>query len=151
MRYAWSIGRSFRLARENREKFPSRYLVVRYEDLSGAPVKELDLVRTFLSLSPHPGLMLPTVLRRPVAPPNSSFKEGAPGVVASPRGKAPLEGRVQDLVDTLISPMATTFGYAAAPVAPMNRATLLLREASRYALARLGEKWRSRPWQQTRV
>jgi hypothetical protein len=146
LRYAWSIGRSFRLARENRERFPSRYLVVRYEDLSGAPVKELDLVRNFLALPPHPGLMQPTVLGRPVAP-NSSFKEGAPGVIAPPRGKAPLEGRVQDLVDTLISPAATTFGYGAAPVAPLNRATLLLRETSRYAVARLSEKWRSRPWQ----
>ncbi len=144
LRHAWSIGRSFRLARDNRERFPARYLVVRYEDLCGSPEREMDRVRSFLALSRHPGLLQPEVLGRAVAP-NSSFEAGAPGVIAGARGRVALEGRVQALVDALVSPVARTFGYDAGPAAPLHHAVLLLRETSRYALTRLGEKWRARP------
>ena len=75
----WS--RSVARLRHHLRRRPSRYHVIRYEDLAAAPVRVMTEVCAFLGVAPHAGLGTPTHLGAPVAA-NSSFPDaGGVGVV----------------------------------------------------------------------
>ena len=57
--HARAIGRSLRLAVENRNRLGHRYLVVRYEELVERTEREVERVRQFLGIAPDPVLLLP--------------------------------------------------------------------------------------------
>ena len=137
--HTWRIRRFFRLADVNRERLPSRYLVLRYEDLVGDPNLQMERVRAFLDISPSPALATPTVLGQPVRS-NSSFQRGAAGVVVPPRSSPPLSEESAELVRAFVASRARTLGYDLAPLSLLRRLTLLLGEMPRYALDRVIEK-----------
>lgn len=136
---ARSIGRSLRLARSNRRRHRSRYLVVRYEDLAATPEREMERVRDFLGIAPHPSLAIPTVLERPVRS-NSSFDRGELGVVVPPRSSAALSTDAEALVRVLAGGPARALGYDVPPLAVGRRLLLLLRTAPPWALERARRK-----------
>jgi len=145
--HARSIGRSLRRAVRNERSLAGRYLVVRYEDLVGDPEREMERVRAFLEVSPHPSLTTPTVAGVPVRA-NSSFDAGAPGVISrahDAREVSRFEGR---LLGAFTASSARAFGYELPAPSLVPRAALRLwgeiAHASRVARERVANGvWRS--------
>jgi Sulfotransferase family len=134
-RRVWAINRSLELAARNHERLGPRYLIVRYEDLCRAPGSEMERVRGFLTISPHPSLVVPSVGGRPVRS-NSSFKRGDAGVVVPPRSTPSLSMEADQLVRALTAARARDFGYDVRPLPLLRRLALLMREAPRYTVDR---------------
>lgn len=86
-RHLRSIGRSLEAACRNRERH-SRYLVVRYEDLTRVPAREIERVCRFLGLAAEEGLLIPSVAGRAIGS-NSSYAVGLPGKIHEPRSVSP--------------------------------------------------------------
>ena len=135
-RHARAIGRSLDLATRNHRRFASRYLIVRYEALSGNPKLEMERVREFLAIAVSPSLSTPSVLGRPVRS-NSSFQPGDAGVVVPPRATPSLPGDAPSLVRAMTASPARDLGYDVKPLSFLPRAAVLLRELPRYALGRI--------------
>jgi hypothetical protein len=131
-RHARSIARSLRLAARNQRRQGERYLLVRYEDLSGAPDQEMERVRAFAGLAPAPSLTTPTVLGRPVRS-NSSFARGAAGVVVPAREAPELPAQDGELLRAFAAGPARQVGYRLDEVAAARRVAVLSRELPRYA------------------
>jgi len=131
----------------NERSLAGRYLVVRYEDLVGDPEREMERVRAFLEVSPHPSLTTPTVAGVPVRA-NSSFDAGAPGVISrahDAREVSRFEGR---LLGAFTASSARAFGYELPAPSLVPRAALRLwgeiAHASRVARERVANGvWRS--------
>jgi hypothetical protein len=133
---AWGIGRSLSLATQNARRFTGRYLVVRYEDLAGDPASEMERVRSFLGLSPHPSLTTPTVFGHPVRS-NSSFERGTAGIVRSPRPAPVLSLSETEFVSAFAGAPARAFGYDVAVLSSIRRTAILMRAGLRFALSRI--------------
>jgi hypothetical protein len=129
------IAQSMRQARRNQRRYPERYLIVRYEDLTAEPHQEMERVRTFLGISPHGSLTIPTVGGRPMRS-NSSFERGEAGVVRrrSPPALSTADAR---LVAALAADVARQFGYSTAPLPIPRRYAIRLRHLPANALRRI--------------
>jgi hypothetical protein len=137
--HARGIGRSLQAARTNMQRLGSRYLVVRYEDLTHEPVREMERVRIFLGISAEPALSIPTVGGSAVRS-NSSFDCGDAGVVQPSRGSPPLSPSDARLISTLGGPAARALGYDVAQPALLTRSLVHLRQlpAGAFRLIRAG-------------
>jgi hypothetical protein len=133
--HARSIRRSFRLARRNQRRFPSRYIVIRYEDLTGQPAATMQEVCAFLGITGNPGLATPTVLGQPVCS-NSAFRPAEAGVLVAPRPPPAIDSRAVDLLRALAGSSAHLYGYDLSPLPIVQRVKVLLREVPRYVLDR---------------
>lgn len=111
LRHVRAIANSFRLARLHERRHRARYLVVRYEDLTTAPAREMDRIREFLGISAHPTLLIPTSLGQPVAS-NSSFLRSSPGVIACrPEAMSSATPQDDELVRVFCGQEAQARGY----------------------------------------
>ena len=124
-RHAHAIARSLELARRNEVRYQGRYAVVRYEHLAIDPGLEMERVRTFLGISPHGSLTVPTVGGL-AARSNSSFGTGAPGIVHGPRTET-LSAHDSKLVAALAGGAARQLGYDSKPLSLYARCAVRLR------------------------
>ena len=86
-------------------------MVVRYEDLTAQPARQMDRVREFLGIFPHPALATPTVLGHAVSA-NSAFEPGVAGVIHEARPRAGLCAHDTRLLAAFAGGVAAGFGYA---------------------------------------
>ncbi len=133
---ARSIGRSLRLAKENRRRLGGRYLVVRYEDLVGEPAKQIECVRRFLGIAPHGTLTVPTSGGRAVAA-NSAFAGYAASIEpARPPPVMPAEHLA--LLGVYAGTVARELGYEILVPSPWTRCAQYLRYWPRQILRAAG-------------
>jgi Sulfotransferase family len=130
-----SIAQSMRQARRNQRRYPERYLIVRYEDLTAEPSREMERVRAFLGISAHRSLTIPTVGGHPVRS-NSSFERGEAGVVRR-RSPPALSTADATLVAALAADVARQFGYSTASLPMPRRYAIRLRHLPANALRRI--------------
>jgi hypothetical protein len=132
-RHVGAIARSLRRASGNLRRLGNRYLVVRYEDLSQDPAREMQRVRDFLEISENPSLLLPTVGGR-AARSNSSFEPGPCGAIRTAQNVPTLSAADADLVGALAATPARSLGYDVKNAAVLSRVAARLREAPSTAL-----------------
>lgn len=133
--HARRIGDSLRLAVRHARRSPSRYLVVRYEDLTGSPAATMEHVRAFLGIAPASSLLLPSELGTAV-PGNSSFaREARAGEVYGARAAA-LEPGAGQLLRAYTAAAARPFGYELESPRFWRRLALRLQGAAAEAWAR---------------
>jgi hypothetical protein len=119
---AHAIGRSLRLAVENSRRWSQRYLVVRYEDLVEGK-REIERVRLFLGIEQDPVLFVPTADGEPVRA-NSSFGQGVPGVIATPRRPESLGSEYSTLLSVYTARAARAFSYTIPGPGPIAQVAL---------------------------
>lgn len=125
------IGRSLRLAHTNLRRYPTRYFVVRYEDLVENVATEMERVRRFLGITPDRSLRIPTVVGRPVSA-NSSFQPGEVGVIHQPRTRPILSATEAMAVDAFSASPGLRWGYDAAPRSSLEGGLFWVREEMRH-------------------
>jgi Sulfotransferase family len=131
--HARAIGRSLRLAVENRNRLRHRYLVVRYEDLAERTEQELERVRQFLGIAPDPVLLLPTASGSAVRA-NSSFGRGAVGVIEPPRRPELPPSEDAAVLGVYAANAARPFDYAISAPGPIAQIVLRARYSPRHVL-----------------
>jgi Sulfotransferase family len=138
--HAWAIAQSIRQARRNQLERSGRYLIVRYEDLTADPYREMERVRGFLEISAHPSLTVPTSVGQRVRS-NSSFERGPAGVVHRQSAATPMaiDGR---LVAALTAREAKLFGYNVMSLSNADRYVIRLRHLPAHALRLIRRKLR---------
>jgi hypothetical protein len=124
--HAHRIRRSLRLAQTHLRRYQDRYLVVRYEDLTDSPVREMERVRAFLGIVPDPILSTPTTAGCAVGS-NSSFVRGNPGVILRLRQPPVLSPSELRLIDALTASAARHFGYDINEVPALTRYAIQIR------------------------
>lgn len=130
------IGHSLQLAAVHARRYPQRYLVVKYEDLTANTGREMERVRAFLGIRPHGALLTPTSGSEPVSA-NSSFAPVAPGVVGhSARGEQLEPGDVR-VLSASAGHAARVFGYELPRVGHWFRFAVHLRDLPHALLRRL--------------
>ena len=134
--HAAAIGNSLRLAATNAARWPDRYLVVKYEDLTDSTAREMERVRAFLGIGEHPTLTQPTAVGIAVQA-NSSFDRGAAGVVKRSRHGGELAPADSRLLAAFAGDPARAFGYDLAHLSGWQRSLLRARYAPMDALRRL--------------
>jgi hypothetical protein len=134
--HAADIGHSLLLAAENSARHEGRYLVVRYEDLTASPAREMERVRAFLKIAGHDTLTRATSGGIAVAP-NSSFGVGTAGEVVKPGKRAELTPEDSELLATYAGEAARLHGYELVPLASWRRTMIRLRHAPSEAVRRL--------------
>lgn len=130
-----AIARSLKLAQTNGRRLGSRYLVVRYEDLTDDPRAEMERVRVFLGISPNPSLLVPTVVGRTVRS-NSSFERSDFGVIRRSRGAPPLSRSDATLVSAIAGSAARCFGYDVERLPAATHVAVHLRQLRRTVVRR---------------
>jgi hypothetical protein len=133
---AHAIGRSLRLAVENRRRWGDRYLVVRYEDLVARSEREVERVTKFLGIAPDAALLSPTAGGNAVRA-NTSFGSGSVGVIERPRQVAALPAEDAALLGAYAASAARAFDYTIPTPSMMARVVLRARHSPRQVL-RLG-------------
>jgi hypothetical protein len=133
--HARAIGRSLQLALGNPRRFGNRYLVVRYEDLVARPEEEVERVRKFLEIAPHPTLLVPTAGGRPVRA-NSSFEPGAAGTIEPTRHTVALSAARSSLLGVYAGSAARRLGYDIPLSSATTRCVVRLRHWPGHALRR---------------
>jgi hypothetical protein len=118
--HAHRIRRSLRLAQAHLRRYQDRYLVVRYEDLTDNPAREMERVRAFLGIALDPILSTPTTAGCAVGS-NSSFGRGNPGVILRSRQPLVLSPSELRLIDALTASAARPFGYDIDDVPALTR------------------------------
>jgi hypothetical protein len=131
--HARAIGRSLRLAAENRSRLGHRYLVVRYEDLVERTEREVERVRQFLGIAPDAVLLLPTASGSAVRA-NSSFGVGALGVIERPRRPDFTPSEDSALLGVYTASAARAFEYAIPSLGPIAQVGLRARHSPRHVL-----------------
>ena len=139
--HAQAIGRSLRLAQRHERKLKNRYLVVRYEDLTDAPEKEMERARSFLGISPNASLLTPTMLGRSVRA-NSAFERSEPGVVQQFRRTPALSPSEARLISAFAASAARSSGYDVAPSDAWTRCVLHLSRLGRNGYRRINGRLR---------
>jgi len=120
------LKRSYAIARARREAGSSRYLVLRYEDITLDPDATADRLAGFLGIERVAGLCCPTVAGEPSRSNTSFMPASARGQVAAAqdRSAATLTDDERDTVNAIVSADAAALGYAL-PTMPSWRASLI--------------------------
>jgi hypothetical protein len=129
-RHAQAIGQSLRLAQKRRQQFGSRYLIVRYEDLTDNPAQEMERVRAFLGISANPSLRVATIGGRPVRS-NSSFERSTEGVIQRAPQSPALSPANARLVSAFTASASRPFGYNVVSLGVWARFRICLRQLPR--------------------
>ena len=110
---AWRIARSLRLAHRHQAAAPGRYAVVRYEDLTAEPAREIRRLCEFLSIDFDDSLLRPTVLGRPVRS-NSAFEASDAGAIQRSSQSRALTDDETRVAAAITGPAARSHGYPVA-------------------------------------
>lgn len=124
--HARRIRRSLRLARSHRDQYQDRYLVVRYEDLTDNPAREMERVRAFLGIAPDPILSTPTAGGCAVGS-NSSFVRSDSGLILRSRHSPVLSPAELRLINALTASAARPFGYDIEDLPALTRYAIQMR------------------------
>jgi len=124
--HAQAIRRSLQLAHKYEQRFPGRYLIVRYEDLTDYPMREMERVRAFLGISPDRSMSTPTVVGR-AARSNSSFEQGGAGIIQRSRHSSALSADEARLINAFTASVARPLGYHVAQLTVLTRSAIHLR------------------------
>lgn len=120
-RHAREIARSLELASTNGRRYGEQYLVVRYEDLTGDPLAEMERVRSFLGISGNALLLTPTVGGSAVRS-NSSFEPSSPGEIRRSRGAPVVSEADETVIRAFAARAASRFGYSVVKLPWLRRA-----------------------------
>jgi hypothetical protein len=123
--HARAIAQSLTLAQKHRAQ-SDRYLVVRYEDLTQDPAREMQRVCQFLGVSSAAVLLTPSVGGKTVRS-NSSFEKGAAGVIQRSHQLLTLTADEEQVISTFTAAAAQPFGYDVLPVSTLTRASVYMR------------------------
>lgn len=121
------LTRSYRIARDRvRQGEQTRYLLLRYEEVTRDPDTTADRLAAFLGIERLAGLCCPTVAGTP-SPNNTSYTPASVRGQVAPardRGVDTLTPHERDSVTAVAGPLATSLGYVLPPLSSWRRRML---------------------------